>query len=65
MMLLGVIPMFFLGFGGFLEEIAKKRKTGKYGKFGLLLRSVGNPCRGVDLRKGVGSPCRSEAEVPN
>ena len=30
----------------------------------LLLRSVGNPRRSVDLRQGVGYPRCGEAEVP-
>ena len=32
-------------------------------KIGLLRRSVGNPCSGVDLRQGVRYHCGGEAEV--
>ena len=39
------------------------QKIENLGIIGLLCRSVGNPCRGVNLRHGVGYPHRGEAEV--
>ena len=53
-------------FGVILE---KNRKSVKIGKkimciIGLLRHNVGNPRRGVDLRQGMGYPCRGEVEVP-
>ena len=64
-MLLGVIYMFCFGILRILEKNRKKEERWKIlGIIGLLRRSVGNPRRGVDLRKGVGYPRQGEAEVP-
>ena len=48
-------------FGG---NCKKRLKLEIWAKTRLLLRNVGNPRRGVDLRQGVGYPHCSEAEVP-
>ena len=63
-MLLGVIPMFCFGILRILEKNRKSAKTRKSGHIRPLRRSVGNPCRSIDLFQGVGYPCCYEAEVP-
>ena len=53
-MILRVIPMICFGFfEDFWRKITKK-KTRKSRHIGLLRRSIGKPCRGVDLRCRVG-----------
>ena len=47
-----------------LEKTAKVKKLENLGIIGLLLLSVGNPRRGIDLRQGVGYPRGGEAKVP-
>ena len=57
--------MFCFGiFGSFWRNSQKEGKLENLGKNGLLCRSVGNPCHGVDLHQGVGYLRRGEAEVP-
>ena len=51
-------------FGIFGGNRKKEENWKIWAKIGLLRRSVGNPCRGVDLRQGVGYPHHGEAEVP-
>ena len=64
-MLLGVISMFCFGILGIFGGNFKKEENRKiWDKIGLLRRNVGNPCRGVDLRQGVGHPHPYEPEVP-
>ena len=53
-MLLGVIPMICFGFLRILGEKSQNNNWKKSGHIGLLRRSVGNPRRGVDLRRSVG-----------
>ena len=48
---------FFLNFEDFWRKSQKGGKLENLGKNGLL-------CRSVDLRQGMGYPCRSEVEVP-
>ena len=47
-----------------LEKNRKSVKLEKYGHYGLLRRSVGNPRHGVDLRRNVRHPRLGEAGVP-
>ena len=47
-----------------LEKIVRVQKQENLGIIELLRRSIGNRCRGVDLRQGMGYPRRGEAEVP-
>ena len=63
-MLLGVIPMICFEFLRILEKNRKKGKPENLSKYGLLRCSVGNPRRGVALRRSVGCPHYGEAEVP-
>ena len=63
-MLLGMIPMICFGILRIFREKNRKRANWKSGHIWLLRRSVGNPRCEVDLSRGVGYPCRGEAEVP-
>ena len=65
-MLLGMISRVSFGFwGDFRKTNLKSAKNWKiWALLGLLRRSVGNQCRGVDPRQGVGYPRRGKAEVP-
>ena len=51
---LGVISRVSFGFWSDFGEKWQKYKLENLGTYGLLRRSVGNPCRDVDLRQGVG-----------
>ena len=55
----------FWDFENFWRKSQKGGKLENLGKNRLLRHNVGNPRRGVDLRQGVGYPCRDEAEVQN
>ena len=48
-----------------MEKNRKMEENWKnLGKNELLHVSEGNPCRGIDLRQGVGYPRHGEAKVP-
>ena len=59
-MLLGVIPMICFEILSDFWRKSQKGETGKSGIFGFLRRSIGNPCRGIAIRRNVGCPHRSE-----
>ena len=46
-----------------LSDFLRKSQKGKLGKHELLRCSVGNPCRGVALRRSVGCPRSREVGV--
>ena len=53
-MLLGVIPMICFEILSDFKRKSQKREIGKFCIFGFLRHSVGNPRRGVALRRSVG-----------
>ena len=60
---LGVISRVSFGFWGDFWRKMQKGETGKSGIFRFLCCSVGNPRRGVALRRSVGCPHRGEVGV--
>ena len=56
--------MFCFRFLRIFGQKSQKSKRENLGKHGLLRRSVGNPRRGVALRRRVGCPHCGEAGVP-
>ena len=64
-MLLGVIPLFFFRFWGFLEKNRKRAKKNKSWHIRILRCSVGNPHRRVDLHRTMGCLAAARSECQN